>query len=182
MKIQPVKKLSLTELQERKSKGLCYNCNEKYTPGHECIKLFIIEAVGEEETRIMGKKSSVKDQEDQAEISLSAMNGRVTPDTMRVLGEINGVQVIMLLDSGSTENFISLNVVQALKLPVDTSSLLKVGVASGVKILSKGICKKIRIRMQKQWLEESFHVIHLNLVLGATWLKKLVQFGGISLI
>lgn len=175
MKIQPVKKLSLTELQERKSKGLCYNCNEKYTPGHECIR--------EEETRIMGKKSSLKEQEDQAAISLSAMNGRVTPDTMmRVLGEINGVQVIMLLDSGSTENFISLNVVQALKLPVDTSSLLKVGVANGVKILSKGICKKIRIRMQKQWLEESFHVIHLNLVLGATWLKKLVQFGGISLI
>lgn len=117
-----------------------------------------------------------EEQEDQAEISMSAMDGRVTPDTMRVLGEINGVQVIMLLDSGSTDNFIRLNVVQALKLPVDTSTLLKVGVASGVKILSKGICKNIRIRMQKQWLEESFHVIHLNdydLVLGAKWLKKI---------
>ena len=39
----PVRRLSPTELQERRVKGLCYNCNEKFVPGHRCKKLFLIE-------------------------------------------------------------------------------------------------------------------------------------------
>lgn len=37
----PVKRLSTSELQERRDKGLCYTCDEKFLPGHKCkSKLF----------------------------------------------------------------------------------------------------------------------------------------------
>lgn len=40
-------------MEERKKKGLCFNCNEKYTYGHTCKHLFLMEDVeeigGEEE-------------------------------------------------------------------------------------------------------------------------------------
>lgn len=32
----PIKKLSTSQLQEQREKGLCYNCNEKFLPGHKC--------------------------------------------------------------------------------------------------------------------------------------------------
>lgn len=38
-------------MQERREKGLCYNCDEKYQMGHKCIKpkLFLLERVEFEE-------------------------------------------------------------------------------------------------------------------------------------
>ncbi|CAL8163050.1 unnamed protein product [Prunus armeniaca] len=39
----PIKRLFAVELKERKNKGLCYNCDEKFSLGHRCKKLFLIE-------------------------------------------------------------------------------------------------------------------------------------------
>ena len=38
-----IKKLTPTKLKERRDKGLCFNCDEKFAPGHQCKKLFFIE-------------------------------------------------------------------------------------------------------------------------------------------
>ena len=32
----PIKRLSSTDMQKRRAEGLCYNCPEKYHPGHQC--------------------------------------------------------------------------------------------------------------------------------------------------
>lgn len=32
----PIKRISLAQIEERKKKGLCYNCVEKWAPGHKC--------------------------------------------------------------------------------------------------------------------------------------------------
>ena len=32
----PIKRLSDAEFRSRLDKGLCFKCNEKYTPGHRC--------------------------------------------------------------------------------------------------------------------------------------------------
>ncbi|XP_019265334.1 PREDICTED: uncharacterized protein LOC109242914 [Nicotiana attenuata] len=38
-----IKKLSRAEMAERRAKGLCYNCDELYSIGHQCKKLFWLE-------------------------------------------------------------------------------------------------------------------------------------------
>ncbi|KAH7565110.1 hypothetical protein JRO89_XS09G0135600 [Xanthoceras sorbifolium] len=38
------KKMTPEELNERKRKGLCFRCNEKFGLGHQCKKLFLIQA------------------------------------------------------------------------------------------------------------------------------------------
>lgn len=45
--------LSTTEMEERRKKGLCFHCDEKFTNGHKCKMLFNIER---------GEESSVEDQ------------------------------------------------------------------------------------------------------------------------
>jgi hypothetical protein len=42
-------------MQERREKGLCYFCDERYQPGHRCnrLKIYLLEGMGmEEESRM----------------------------------------------------------------------------------------------------------------------------------
>ena len=37
---RPLLRLSPTEMDERRAEGLCYNCDDKYAPGHRCKRLY----------------------------------------------------------------------------------------------------------------------------------------------
>ena len=43
----PIKRISLAQMEERKKKGLCYSCDEKWGLGHKCksAKLFLLEGI-----------------------------------------------------------------------------------------------------------------------------------------
>lgn len=49
MSSSTIKRLTPKQMQERRNKGLCFNCNEKFRPGHKCKKLFSLEACWPEE-------------------------------------------------------------------------------------------------------------------------------------
>jgi hypothetical protein len=59
-----VKKLSWDEMQQMREKGLCFNCNERYTPGHRCavLLLFIIETEAEDNDSPEGE--AIADEDD----------------------------------------------------------------------------------------------------------------------
>jgi len=46
-----IKRLTDAEMKDRRERGLCFNCEEKFRPGHHCMKLFLIEGIypGEDE-------------------------------------------------------------------------------------------------------------------------------------
>ena len=80
-------------MQARREKGLCFNCDEKFAPGHKCKlqQAFLIEVVEEFE---VGCELISDDKEEECvaipEISLHALSGISTPQTMRVVGTIRG--------------------------------------------------------------------------------------------
>ena len=43
----PIKRISPAQMEERKKKGLCYNCDEKWDPDHKCknAMLFLLDCV-----------------------------------------------------------------------------------------------------------------------------------------
>ena len=43
----PIKHLSEAEMRARREKGLCYNCDGKFTRGHQCTKqnLYLLDMV-----------------------------------------------------------------------------------------------------------------------------------------
>lgn len=67
-------------------------------------------------------------------ISLHALNGSEGHNTMRISTHVNQVEVIILVDSGSTHNFIDANVVKRLNLPVELTPTLKLTIANGVTL------------------------------------------------
>lgn len=63
------------------------------------------------------------------DISLSSVMGISNQKTMKLKGLIEGVEVILMIDPGAINNFISLTAVQKLNLPYSTS--VKFGVTLG---------------------------------------------------
>ena len=104
---------------ERQLKGLCYNCDDKYFPSHKCKEQNIFMAISEEiseedeETPSVSKSPKSTDitppsdpLEVELVISLNPLTGFSTPQTLKLISYIKHQKVIILLDSGSTHNFI----------------------------------------------------------------------------
>jgi hypothetical protein len=96
-----VRRLTQAEMDEHRRLGQCFNCDEKYVQGHNCTckHLFLLELSDEAE-----------DDEEQAEalqISLHALTGIKTGETMQVTTRIGNEVFHALLDYGSTHSFIA---------------------------------------------------------------------------
>ena len=157
--------MSLVELKERKEKGLCYNCNEKFAPGHRCKKLFLIEACTAEEDGDMVMDVESNDEPKTPGKSLHAISGGNSTNIMKVLGNIQVVSTMVLLDSGSSHNFISEGLARKLGLQPTKNQSIRVMVASGDKLTSKGICALLKIRNEKQsiTINQKYQETHENL-------------------
>eukprot|EP00253_Pinus_taeda_P034002 PITA_34002 len=111
---QPTR-LTPQKLEEKRAKGICYSCDSKYTKGHKCAekKLFYINSEEEEEKEQERSKEedilqeqSLDEEQMNPTISCNALAGIITPQTIKIEGQIKKNKVIVLIDSGSTHNFI----------------------------------------------------------------------------
>jgi hypothetical protein len=110
---QPTR-LTPQQLEERKAKGLCFNCDNKYSKGQKCgeKKLFYIDCEEEEEQEQEQEPSqeenveAISSEELTPTISCNALAGISTPQTLKIEGYIKTKKVIVLIDYGSTHNFI----------------------------------------------------------------------------
>lgn len=88
--VQPKKFMTTEEMNDRRSKGLCYFCDEKYSPAHaqthRKTQLYLLEleedVQGEFEEEIVEQSEEM----DIATISLNAVAGHSDYTTMRVKG------------------------------------------------------------------------------------------------
>jgi hypothetical protein len=84
---------------ERKLKGLCYNCDDKYFSGHKCKEQKIFVAISEDISEenvsaplvsLSPKPTDITPPSDPPEvepvISLNALTGFSTPQTLKLIG------------------------------------------------------------------------------------------------
>ena len=133
----------------RKEKGLCFGGNEKFTQGHKCQtpKIFFIDNVNNTNTNNTVEEETDSDHEETYELVklenyshgehenfLHVFMGWSTPHTMRVAARIRSVEVVVLIDKGSTYNFINDKVAKLLRLPVIRTKIFSVKIANGGKL------------------------------------------------
>jgi hypothetical protein len=63
--------------------------------------------------------------DEKPEISINAITGTPNPKTMRVMGVLRNQQVVILIDSGSTHNFVDAQLAEMLGLEVLVEMLLR---------------------------------------------------------
>lgn len=108
----PFKRLTDKEVVEKKAKNECFCCNEKFHPRHKCKKgqFHIIERIPHEESYSIEDEADDEGglREEQPIIFVHALTGIPSHMTMMVRGIIGrSKRVIILIDSGSTHNFLN---------------------------------------------------------------------------
>ncbi|XP_042950056.1 uncharacterized protein LOC122282167 [Carya illinoinensis] len=184
----PVHKINQAQMKDRREKGLCYHCDSKWSPGHKCQKpkLYILEEVWEDSSdkTIWDKLElepavatlALSTVEPIPEISLHAITGSLNPRTMRVKGKVGSQWAAILIDTGSTHNFLDSAVVTKGQLPINQERRVRVRVASGEQLLSEGESVQTRFNIQGISFVDNMHVLVLagcNMVLGIQWLRGL---------
>lgn len=102
-------------------------------------------------------------------ISIHAMLGTPKPNTMRLIGQIRGEPVVILVDSSNIHNFLDPSIVYKYRLLVNPSSKLNVKIANGQIIISGDCCKEVTLHIQGNQFTTSFFILSLggcNIVLG----------------
>ncbi|XP_041009333.1 uncharacterized protein LOC121253378 [Juglans microcarpa x Juglans regia] len=121
--IMPIKRITPTQMQERRETGLYYYCDEKFHIGHKCNKpkLFLLEGIeeGESDEFEEGKLAIVEPKEMDEEFK----------------------------EMGSTHSFVDPYVARKLKQSVEESQLT-VKVVNGDSLPCQGYCRIVPIQLQ----------------------------------
>ncbi|KAG7572601.1 Neutral/alkaline non-lysosomal ceramidase C-terminal [Arabidopsis suecica] len=178
----PRKFLTNAEMSDRRARGLCYYCDEKFTPEHFLVhkktQLFMIKVDEDQEEGSMEEdlRLTQDDGTPVPRVSVNAVHGLEDYTTMRVKGMHDNKYIFILLDSGSTHNFMDVKVASKLGCSIQRSGLKEVAVADGGRIGVHGKVDQFHWKFHTTSFVDDFMLIPLggcDVVLGVQWLRKL---------
>jgi hypothetical protein len=115
-----VRRLNQDEQEERRRLGLCFNCDEKYSRGHNkvCKRLFLLDSIVDDEDSEEAPETKNTVDTESPVFSLHAVAGVPIADTIQLAVTVGGASLLALLDSGSAHSFIGEDAAQCTGLPV----------------------------------------------------------------
>ncbi|PNX97560.1 retrotransposon-related protein, partial [Trifolium pratense] len=176
------------EVNERRAKGLCFRCNERWDPLHQCaskqLRVLILgddEFINDDGEIVVLEGDSEEEKEaDELECkSLGVFGLSTTPKqvrTMKLEGGLKGANILVLIDSGATHNFISPKVVEALGLSLVPSNPLGVKLGDGHRVMTMGKCVGISVALGDMETTFDAYILEIggvDLILGVVWLETL---------
>lgn len=147
---RPRQKYSDAELDNMRRERICFKCGAKWSRAHAAVcpnrELRAMTVINGMELEVL-----MEDEEEIAPtvgvvilelktLSFNAYMGISSPKTTKLSGKIDNDEMILLLDSGASHNFISLDIVKRLRLKVFTDSILDVLLGYGVIAKGLGVC------------------------------------------
>ncbi|VFQ80644.1 unnamed protein product [Cuscuta campestris] len=172
-----VVRLSPAEKTERNKKGLCWYCDEKWVPGHNCKHRFLV-LMGpdddDEDTSDLTPPGHTEDTISGDVSSILSLAG--SPRSLKLAGSINGVAVQVLLDGGSTHNFLHPAVAERLALVLHPTPAFRVYVGNGDSLRCAYSCLQTPLTLQGHVFEVDLYVLAIHgpdVVLGVQWLQTL---------
>jgi hypothetical protein len=184
-----IQKLTRVEMVERQLKGLCYNCDDKYFSGHKCKEQNLFMAISEEISEEDEETPSVSESPESTDItppsdppevepviSLNALTGFSTPQTLKLIGYIKHWKVIVLVDSGSTHNFIHHRIAQETHCYIHVVNNFQIMIVNGGSMKCGGHCENVRLQIGDYHLKSHMFAIDMggcDIVLGVGWIRTL---------
>lgn len=175
----PIKKLSHVEIQLKIERGECWFCNDKWVKGHKCglKQLLLLETDDIEE--VPETIFDVASKLNHMELSVCAFYGTKSSQTaqsMKVQGSVNGHPVRILLDSGSTHNFVDSMLVKQWGQSVHSTKAFEVMIVDGGKVHGYSCCKSSALSIRAYNCTVDLFSLSLggcDLVLGVQWLSTI---------
>ncbi|KAD4981923.1 hypothetical protein E3N88_18594 [Mikania micrantha] len=185
------RRLTPTEIAQKRAQGLCYRCDEKYTWDHKCKstpQLLFFDEDSQDSGVSPDSPSSVSTDSQLAEklqldevqtqsaISYNALSGGCSSTTLRFTGLVKGKSVQVLLDGGSTHCFVQTRIATFLNFPIESIEPFSVLVGSGERLPCSGLARAVELIIQGHPLVVDLYVLPLqgwDMVLGVSWLATL---------
>ncbi|KAA0050701.1 retrotransposon protein [Cucumis melo var. makuwa] len=144
--------------------------NVTYSPGHRCKvkenrKLMFFIANEEEDLEDTNGKEEAEPEmvelenlevKGETKITLQTILGFTSKGTTKLRGTVKGREVIILIDSGTTHNFIHQGVVKELNLPMGGKTNSEVTISNGTTLEGKGICKRVEVKLPELTIVANF--------------------------
>jgi hypothetical protein len=170
-------------------KALCYNCDDKYFPGHKCKEQNIFMAISKDvleddvEAPLMFVSPEPTDitppsypPEVEPIISLNFLTVFSIPQNLKLISYIKHRKVIILVDSGSTHNFIHLCIAQETNFYICAVNNFQIMISNGGSMKCGGRCKNVCLQIGEYHLKSHMFVINMggcDIFFGAKWLRTL---------
>ncbi|KAF7826330.1 Retrotransposable element Tf2 [Senna tora] len=180
------RRLTDEEIKRKRERGECFTCDDKWSPAHKCknkrLNIIILSDLeeGEEdgEEFVFDPDETRKDKSVSTlmSLSLNSVVGITSGRTMKLMGKIRGKEVVIMIDSGATHNFISEELVKRMGLEIEKTKSYRVTLGDGYTVQQQGCCKGLEIEMQGLRVCENFYLFNLgdvDMILGVEWLESL---------
>lgn len=173
----------------RRARGLCDRCAERWRPGHQCassVQLNVVQELvdllsgDDAPSNDVGQSSSPTDTDPMTgqlflALSSAAITGQEGPRTMKLQGSIQGHQLVILVDSGSSHTFLSQAKASLLTGVLPLSAPVRVQVANGeILQCSSQLCSTHWYIQDIQFCSDLkvLPLSHFDLILGMDWLES----------
>jgi hypothetical protein len=169
----------------RKARGLCVRCGERWQPGHKCAPVLQLHALQEVwnlcqdafEPDNPTESSEMVTETATAQLfllSAAAVSSQAASRTIQLKGIIGGIDILILVDSGSSNSVLNNSV--AAKLPGISAlaSPVKVQVADGTALLCSQELKDTEWSVQGYTFHSTLKVLPLgsyDMIVGIDWLE-----------
>lgn len=171
----------------RRSNGLCFKCREKYIPGHKCktagipqLNCISVDEGGDGGPLLSDEvldflESSCGNIDDEMVVSLNALSGTEHSRCIRIKALIQNQMILQLLDSGSSNTFISELASMRIQCETQEISPVNIKVANGQTI----VCNKKAVQLEwwcsgKTFVADAIVLPQAayDMVIGMDWLEK----------
>lgn len=170
----------------RRANNLCYFCGDKFEPGHidKCAKrpkphlnALVVNDLDVQLTEETLNQLEIEDvlTQELCNLSLNALAGTESADSMRVRALVQNQVMLILVDSGSSHSFISADMVQHLKIQPASMSPVPVQLADGGTIVTDKFIPNLQWWAQGNTFTSTMRVLDMSAydaILGYDWLKS----------
>lgn len=165
----------------RRAKGLCFRCAEKWSRDHKCSAQVQLHVVQEllELFNMEDMEELLQEPTDQEQlfvaISQEAVSGKDGPRTMRLKGSIQGKNILVLVDSGSSHTFVSTSVAHSLCGATLLAQPIQVRVANGALLSCTTEISAAQWSVDGYTFCSTLKVLplqHFDIILGMDWLEE----------
>ncbi|XP_056842618.1 uncharacterized protein LOC130495232 [Raphanus sativus] len=184
--VRPRLQHSDAELDRMRKDKICFKCKAPWSPAHRDVcpqkEFRVLTIINGLELEVVDLRDEIDDQPQDTNpqtlytLSLNSYLGMESPRTTKMRGLIQNKEVIVMLDSGASHNFISPEVVNKLQLKVSADSSLNVLLGNGVTVNALGVCQAVPFQLhQTNFISDfiSLELGNVDVILGVQWLETL---------
>ena len=183
---RPRQKHTDAELAAMRRDKICFKCKAPWSRAHADVcpnkELRILSLLNGWEVEVLDQEEEalfcedLQQEQELMTLSYNSFLGISSPKTTKLRGRINQKEVLVMLDSGASHNFISPAVVKKLHLEISAACSLDVQLGNGLSVKALGVCRAVNFVLSDTVFTSDFISLELgnvDVILGVQWLETL---------